>query len=177
MNKVEIINQLTENHKAFTKLIRNLPEHDFTYTLAEKWSVGQQLDHILRSVSPVNLAFGLPAFVLRLLFGKANRASRSYAALVEKYQKKLRDGGKAPGRFIPPPVEAGQREALIRKLNRIINSLVKRSEKYSEEQLDTLLLPHPLLGKLTLREMLYFTVYHVQHHHKQVINNLQQEKH
>lgn len=24
--------------------------------------------------------------------------------------------------------------------------------------------PHPLLGKLTLREMMFFTIYHVQHH-------------
>ena len=30
--------------------------------------------------------------------------------------------------------------------------------------LDAVLLPHPLLGKLTVREMLFFTVYHVQHH-------------
>jgi hypothetical protein len=27
-----------------------------------------------------------------------------------------------------------------------------------------LILPHPLLGKITIREMLYFTAYHVQHH-------------
>jgi len=27
------------------------------------------------------------------------------------------------------------------------------------------LLPHPLLGKVTVREMLYFTIHHVQHHH------------
>jgi hypothetical protein len=33
-------------------------------------------------------------------------------------------------------------------------------------------LPHPLLGKLTLREMIYFTIYHVQHHHKLVQNQL-----
>jgi hypothetical protein len=38
--------------------------------------------------------------------------------------------------------------------------------------LDLLILPHPLLGKLTLREMLYFTLYHVEHHEKQVLENL-----
>jgi len=177
MNKHQIIEQLTEKHKAFYKELQNLSENDFTYSLAGKWSAGQQLDHIIRSAGPVNLAFGLPGFVLRLLFGKTNRPSRSYDGLVEKYQSKLKDGGKAPGRFIPPPVRVDQREQLIQKLESIVNSIVKRSEKYTEEQLDKLLLPHPLLGKLTFREMLYFTIYHVQHHHKQVINNLQQEKH
>jgi len=33
-----------------------------------------------------------------------------------------------------------------------------------EDDLDRVMLPHPLLGKLTLREMLFFTIYHVEHH-------------
>jgi len=43
---------------------------------------------------------------------------------------------------------------------------------FSEEDLDKLILPHPLLGKLTLREMMYFTIYHVQHHQRIVERNL-----
>ena len=35
-----------------------------------------------------------------------------------------------------------------------------------EKDLDFYVLPHPLIGKLTLREMLFFCIYHVQHHHK-----------
>jgi hypothetical protein len=33
-------------------------------------------------------------------------------------------------------------------------------------------LPHPLLGKLTIREMLYFTVYHGEHHRLHTEQNL-----
>ena len=36
--------------------------------------------------------------------------------------------------------------------------------KWSEEKLDALQLPHPLLGNLTVREMLLFTLYHQRHH-------------
>ncbi len=50
---------------------------------------------------------------------------------------------------------------------------MKRVDSFSEAQLDALILPHPLLGKLTLREMLYFTIYHVQHHEKQALHNIQ----
>lgn len=34
------------------------------------------------------------------------------------------------------------------------------------DELDKYILPHPLLGKLTIREMMYFTIYHVEHHKK-----------
>ncbi|MFN2437645.1 MAG: hypothetical protein ABR503_00495 [Chitinophagaceae bacterium] len=60
--------------------------------------------------------------------------------------------------------------------SRIENSvfeLCKILNKYSEEEIDRFVLPHPLLGKLTLREMMYFTIYHVEHHHKITIRNLE----
>ncbi|MCB9182399.1 MAG: DinB family protein [Flavobacteriales bacterium] len=47
---------------------------------------------------------------------------------------------------------------------RTLDLLCKRTSRWSESDLERYLLPHPLLGKLTLREMLYFTLYHVQHH-------------
>ncbi|NBX80802.1 MAG: DinB family protein, partial [Flavobacteriales bacterium] len=37
-------------------------------------------------------------------------------------------------------------------------------DNFTEDDLDKYVLPHPLLGKLTLREMLCFTIYHVKHH-------------
>ncbi len=174
MDKNQIIKHLTEKHKIFIQELQRLSDTDFTFSPSGKWSAGQQLDHIIRSISPVNLAFSLPGFLLKLLFGKANRPSRSYDALVEKYQAKLALGGKAPSRFIPSSVSTNQRNQYIRKLDHIVLSLTKRAENYTEDQLDKLLLPHPLLGKLTFREMLYFTTYHVEHHHKQVIANLKE---
>ena len=39
-----------------------------------------------------------------------------------------------------------------------------------EEDLDRYLAPHPLLGKITLRELAYFTIYHT-HHHLQIIKD------
>ena len=46
-----------------------------------------------------------------------------------------------------------------------MNSLCSAIEKnWKDTQLDQYIVPHPLLGKITLREMGYFTIYHVQHH-------------
>lgn len=54
----------------------------------------------------------------------------------------------------------------------MLDQLIKSIQKYSEQELDQTILPHPLLGKITLREMLYFTIYHVEHHHHLTKNNL-----
>jgi hypothetical protein len=174
MDKTQISEMLIQKHRFFSEELQRLSDSDFTFSPSGKWSAGQQLDHIIRSTSPVNLVFSFPGILLTLLFGKANRPSKTYEGLVEKYQSKLALGGKAPGQFIPKNVSMKQRDQLIKKLEHIIVSLTKKSEKYTEEQLDNFLLPHPLLGKLTFREMLYFTTYHIQHHHKQVIANLKQ---
>jgi len=87
--------------------------------------------------------------------------------LVERYRQRLKDGGRAPSRFLPTQSSVDL-DARVDSLQRMIRKLSLSLDHFSEEQLDRLLLPHPLLGKLTLREMLYFTIYHVQHHHHQV---------
>lgn len=172
MNKQTILEQLDIHHAEFRHLIGSLNETEYLAAHVGKWNAGQQLDHICRSVGPVDLAFGLPGFLLRLLFGKANRSSRSYEGLVEKYKTKLAEGGRASGPFIPLHAQWGKREKLLRKLEHLVSALKRKVEKTDDNQLDTLILPHPLLGKLTLREMLYFTIYHVQHHQNLVLRNL-----
>ncbi len=172
MTKSEIQQQLHDNHFRFIKHIVYLSDLDFLHSNNGKWTAGQQLEHLVKSVRPVNLALLLPSFFLTLVFGKANRPSKSYEALVEKYKQKLTAGGKASAPFVPKSVTISDREKLSNKLHSLTNSLLRRVDSFSEKQLDTFILPHPLLGKLTLREMLYFTIYHVEHHEKQTLQNL-----
>lgn len=166
MTKAELQQQLLIHHKSFNESINLLNEADFVHSKNGKWSAGQQLDHIVRSTSPVLLALELPTFVTKLLFGKANRSSSTYEVLVTKYRKRLEAGGKASGRFIPGTVIYKNKNLLTERLTGTIQKLVNRLDKLSEEDLDKFILPHPLLGKLTYREMIYFTIYHVQHHQK-----------
>ena len=50
------------------------------------------------------------------------------------------------------------------------DTLLKAIDNWTEEELDTYLIPHPLIGKMTLRELLFFTVYHIGHHLKTIKN-------
>jgi len=110
----------------------------------------------------------LPAFALRYKFGKPNRPGRSYDQLVQRYQEKLAaiTGAQAPSRFLPDKIAESDKAERIARFRKEKEKLSKQISNWSEAKLDKCLLPHPLLGKLTLREMLFFTNYHTQHHLK-----------
>ncbi|MEX1132955.1 MAG: DinB family protein [Flavobacteriales bacterium] len=168
MDRTAINAALQKNHEAFIVRIHKLPAEQWNTSLNGKWSPAQQLDHILRSVGPVHMAMGLPKWFLRMVFGKPNRDARSYVALCQRYHEKLTAGGRASGRFVPPPKPSRSVEQMSAELRKLIDRLNGRVNKWSEKDLDTVLLPHPLLGRITSREMLYFTIYHAQHHHELV---------
>jgi len=172
MTKGVIINKLESNHLAFIEMIYSLSESEFVFSMNDKWTAGQQLKHIYLSVSPLKKGMMLPMFVLGVLFGKSNRQSRDYDSLVKKYHDKLQTGGVASGRYIPAAVNIEQRDAIAQNLINTVTKLCKHISRLNESDLDKYILPHPLLGKLTIREMLYFTIYHVEHHQKLILNSI-----
>jgi hypothetical protein len=176
MERKEIISLLAENHNSFIQYINGLTNEEFLFNSGQKWTAGQQLEHIYLSVKPVIQILSLPKFFIRIVFGKANRPGRTYDDLVKRYLIKLENGGRATSRFIPKTIAINQKETINKRLTKNIKILCLKIEHFTEKELDTLILPHPLLGKLTIREMLYFTIYHVAHHHEITKRNLNVSK-
>lgn len=172
MTKLELANQLTERHQSFVNYVQALSEADFMKSENGKWTAGQQLDHLYRSAKPLVLAFSLPPFIVKLLFGKANRPSKTYEEIVQKYEDTLANGAKASGSFVPKTIAFEQRTALANSLQQVVQKIAFKVANYNEKLLDEVVLPHPLLGKMTAREMLYFTIYHVSLHQKITQRNL-----
>ena len=123
------------------------------------------------AVRPLVRALGLPKPALFVLFGPAFRPSRTFDEMVTVYRAKLAAGATA-GRFAPstqevPPREP-ERETARRKVREswceTQRGLAAAAARWDERSLDRYRLPHPLLGKLTVREMLFFTLYHNAHH-------------
>jgi hypothetical protein len=160
----EIIFSLEEKINSFNSYITSLNKEQFEKSPQGKWSAGQNLDHLIRAVKPLQLAFSLPKFILKVKFGKSNRPSKTYEQLVEKYKSKLAAGGTASGPFIPPEISFQKKNRLLNSYNKQKSKFVRKIRRQKETDLDKYILPHPLLGKLTLREMLFFTIYHNQHH-------------
>ncbi len=164
MKREEIAEKLKASYKRYTDYVQELTPDEFEFEPKGKWSAGQQTLHLIKSTKPLLNGLGLPKFIIKSKFGKANRPSRSYDELVARYKERLEQGGKATGPYVPGKVAAKDQEKLSAELTDIISKMSKKIEKWSEEQLDEFVLPHPLLGKVTTREMLYFTIHHAGHH-------------
>lgn len=164
MLRSQLQSNLTTTYIHFCNFFERLPASDWNRPLPDKWNSSQQVAHLLLAVKPVRQAYWLPKWFLRWKFGVANRPSRSYEQLVDRYKERLNGGGRAPSRFVPKTSSPDQRNRLMKALTKEVASLAKALNRFSESELDGLILPHPLLGKLTLREMIYFTIYHAEHH-------------
>jgi len=172
MDRSAINAALFRHHEAFMLRVLAVPMDERALSRNGKWTAAQQIEHILRAVRPVSMALRVPKWFLRWRFGKPNRPPRDYDGLVQRYKEKLAAGGRASGRFVPPDVPAGDVERIATSLRDTVRTLSVRVDSWTEQDLDTVLLPHPLLGKLTVREMLYFTIYHAQHHQMLVDRDL-----
>lgn len=139
---------------------------DFFRQIGTSWSPAETVRHLSKSTRPVVKALTMPKILLRVRFGKPGRASLTYDALRARYLDALAAGGEA-GRFAPSrraENDLGARRAIMAELGRVNAELRTAISRWSERKLDRLQLPHPLLGKLTVREMLFFTLYHHRHH-------------
>ena len=130
------------------------------------WTAGQHLLHMIKSTKPLAVGAGYPRILLRWKFGKTAGVSASYEEVVDRYKGKLAEGGQATGEFVPRKVESKERDVLVKRQKNEMSVLVNNLHKWSEKNLDNTAVPHPLIGKITLREMLYFTIYHLEHHLK-----------
>lgn len=173
MIKQDIIRLLDKSYKAFLDEIKVMNESEFRQVVRGKWNASQHADHLNRSLLPLIIALRLPSVFTLLIFGKSKHLSCSYEELVAKYRSKLASGSKAVRPFIPSKFTFKSKEILIKKLNTNLKVLIRILEGYHENQLDEILLPHPILEKITLREMLYFTIYHAEHHRKLLLKNLE----
>ena len=162
--KEEIIAALEEKSLQLIKWVSEQENDKFCISIDEKWSTAQQLSHLTKSIKPLVMILSKPKFVMKLLFGKSNRETRSYLAVVEKYNSRLNKGGVATSAFRPKSLVAGDKKRLLDKYTAYSEKLERLINRCSESELDKYILPHPLLGKLTLREMMFFTIYHTQHH-------------
>lgn len=163
LNQHEIKSLLNTSFDNFVDFVNTLPDIRFTASPYGKWSAGQQLDHLTKSIRPVSSAMGFPKVTL-LYFGTSAMPSRSYDQLVADYERVLDAGAKATRAYQPGVIYPAQRPALLQGFLLQKNKLINKLAAWSESDLDKYRLPHPLLGKITIREMLYYIAHHNEHH-------------
>lgn len=173
LRKQEIIRKLNTAKDDFISYCRDIDSEPFFHQPGEKWSIAQHIKHLVISANKTRQVYVLPKFIVRQLTGKPNRLSRSYDELVNKYKFKLQLGGRASGRFVPATISPGSgKEKILTEFSTSMDRLIRSiDKKWEDKQLDQYLAPHPLLGRITLRELGYFTIYHT-YHHLNLIKNM-----
>jgi hypothetical protein len=171
-SKENLLAVLRDSNQRAANWFRAIPADDFFIRQGEIWSHSDNLDHLIKAVMPVTKALKLPKLTLHAMFGKPEKASVSYDELCQRYRDEIARGGQASGRYLPnQTVPDGNTEEvkkdLLHQWSNASEELVSVAGKWEENDLDHYQLPHPLLGKLTIREMLYFTIYHNLRHASQ----------
>lgn len=169
MQKHELLTAFIKNHQDVIQYIDGLDNIEFAYKRIDKWSAGQQLEHILQTISIFPKILFSKEYILEK-FGTINRPTWSYETVLDNYSK---TSLKAPERFLPKgEVSMNQKASIISTINETLTQIKQMLEPYTEEEFDTLTLPHPLLGIMTIREMFYLMSYHPLHHQKQIQEQL-----
>lgn len=166
----EIMLALTRSKQDVAAFFGAIDEQHFFAHPDGVWSAAENLDHLIKSVRPLATALRLPKLLTRVAFGGARPQTRSYHDIVLAYVELLQQGGAATGRVLPS-VEAQSADVqrnLLHDWRTVNDKLLDTLRSWSDDTLDQQQLPHPLLGKLTVREMLFFTLYHNSHHMAQV---------
>lgn len=171
MKKKELIVGLHRNYTSFCNYVASLSDDAYTFATPEKWSAELQLKHLILSVKPLVHVYGLETSVIKEKFGVTSEQPRSYENIKALYFQQLKKGGKAPDRFAPDHQPIPKAE-LLQELQNLVQQLSTLIEKFSEAALDTLCVPHPLLGNLSFREMLYNADYHAEHHQQLIVQML-----
>lgn len=135
-----------------------------------RWSPAEQVRHLTKSTYPLVRAYALPRFLLLLRFGLSLQARGTYEALAERYGRLLETRPDA-GRFKPGADERRgdeRRAEIMAHWRDAVSRLSQVAGTWSEGALDRFRLPHPLLGRISTREMLYFALFHTSHHGRQM---------
>jgi uncharacterized damage-inducible protein DinB len=164
MTKAGIIELFQSETTAFTQLSNSFSDAQFsTQPHAEKWSAAQNLKHLVQVHAAIAGGIKDPSKLPQ--FGDSDtKPTRSYEAIRDFYLTglaKATAAGRFPYKHLDTPETRTELLASFASLNEKITG---RIAALTEDELDNLQLPHPVLGLMKIREMLMFITYHVRHH-------------
>lgn len=166
MNKETIAELLDEKHQTLSNWLNKQDAERWETGPEGKWTTGQHVIHLLQSMKPLNTALSLPKFILKFKFGTSNRAVRDFDTVKIGIYNVLKEAKgitfKGSQNMKVPSIK--DKQYIINRLLVENKKLQYKTRKWSDKDLDTYILPHPLMGKMPVRELLMWTAYHIEHH-------------
>lgn len=174
--RTSIQTALADLHVGSVSYWDSLDTSTFVAPIGEAWSPADNVRHLTTSMRAVTRGMRMPRLFLLLAFRRPSAPSRPYDIIRDTYRARLAQGASA-GRFAPrpralPADATAERARIMSHHAMAVTDLCDVIARWPERALDGRQLPHPLLGPLTVREMLLFTVYHNRHHLENVQRRL-----
>jgi nitrate/nitrite-specific signal transduction histidine kinase len=167
-NKSEIISALQTQKLEIPAFLSVIPTNQFFDRIGESWSVAHHLQHITNATNRVAQGLANPGVLPKR---EPATPTRDFATLHQTYLDTLKD---TPGETLRQfgsrvTLEEHQdldayKTQLISSFAHAISNFNAALETFDEANLETLGMPHPLLGLISTREMVFFTVFHNAHH-------------
>ena len=169
-NQSELIEQFSTAKNDILDFYTAIPESIFFSKPEIGWSPLENIKHLNTATSVVALFLRKELKFLLLLFGQSD-SKKSIQEIIKNYNDKLNNGSGA-GVFSPlfakSNIDVEKKKTEIKSLIESIQSLINVLPSWTEEELDSTNIVHPILGVMTVREMLYFSIYHLYHHTSKV---------
>ena len=168
MNPKQISSYLKEEQDNLIQFYKSGGDSLWSYKPKDKWTGGQHLVHLVQSTEPLVKALSYPKFILKWKFGTNNRENRSLDQIIDRYKEKLAavaGGVVSPFSQNMPIPNLDEKDIWIQKWQSLNTKLNAKTNKLSDKDLDSILIPHPLMGRMTLREILMWNAYHARHHY------------
>ncbi len=162
--KDSLLAQLDILSDQYRDVIKNTSLDQLNLQQDGKWSIYQNIEHINKSNRVTTIGYKTPLALLRMFFGISSSGSADTEEIIRRYQKKLTEGAKSPILFEAGKSILKSNQFLLEKFEKQTKSLKNSIAPWSEKELEKIRLPHPILGKITGKEMLSFTTYHMFHH-------------
>ena len=174
-DKTSIINALNTTSERIAHDIASMSDDQFNAGTDTSWAASGYLKHLILSVKPMVKGMQLPREQMQAMFGTAENGSMTFEQLVDTYNAAMAAGQQATGNVVPvayrmPDNITDEKAYLIETWEDASQRLITELENWSEDELDTTNLPHPAIGNITVREMLFFTVHHNRLHHQDMLD-------
>ena len=166
MNKTALQSCLTEAFDQTKKIaLAANSEVFFKRPSPEQWSAAENLQHLSQSAEALNGLLAKGKGFIAEKWGNPSWSSRSYDDILTMYKQGLANGIKAFGPFLPVIETGSDMAGLLQNFDAVnAKTLTFLTQEWSDEDLDSHVIPHPALKALTAREMFYFTALHTRHH-------------
>jgi len=165
-SKDQLVQNLNRAFKETIDWVYEQPESNFNQEIVQgKWTIAEHIYHLIKSTKGVSKGMSMPKLGLHTMFGKRQNTERSYQQILNLYTETLSGNNvKAPNAYEAEPGRTFDRVTLVNRFEGERNDFVEALKKWSEADMSTYVMPHPVMGKFTIREFSYFTILHTIHH-------------